>query len=182
MKKIMAALVMAISTSAFAGGWASLDVDSVQGRDGAKDSTATYLRLGKDFGSTSMMLQGRTARFDGGGLVNSVEATVSNSRFGFGGVRPFVGFGYDHGYNGGKDFNYGLVGATYGRPVGPGFALLGAKTRVGSTQDGPRTKQTVTFATYSLPVTKEVSLNLNLSRSDQTIKENAVGLGFGVRF
>ena len=181
MKKLMATLVMAISTSAFASGWASLDVDSVQGREGARDSTATYLRLGKDFGNTSLMLQGRTARFDGGGLVNSVEATLSNSRFSAGGVRPFVGVGYDHGYNGSSTFNYGLIGATYGQKLGPGFAMLGVKTRVGSTQDD-MTHQTVTFASYNVPVTKHLGVNLNVSRSAQDIKENAYGLGLAVRY
>lgn len=181
MKKLMATLVMAMSTSAFASGWASLDVDSVQGRDGARDSTATYLRIGKDLGNTSVMLQGRTARFDGGGLVNSVEATVSNSRFGIGGIRPFIGLGYDHGYNGGSDFNYGLIGATYGQKLGPGFAMVGVKTRVGTTQDD-MTHQTVTFASYNVPVTKNVGVNLNVSRSSQDIKENAYGLGLAFKY
>ena len=66
--------------------------------------------------------------------------------------------------------------------IGPGFAFVGVKTRVGSTQDGPRTKQTVAFGTYSLPVIKNVDLNLNVSKSYQTIQENAVGLGLAFRF
>jgi hypothetical protein len=181
MKKLIAVLALAASTTAGASGWASFDVDSVSGRSGAKDSTAQYLRVGKSFGDVNLMVQGRTARFDGGGLVNSVETTVSTRKVSLGPITPFVGFGYDNGFNGGPDFNYGLVGATVGQPVGPGFAMAGVKTRVGSTQDN-MTHQTVAFASYSVPVTKHLGVNFNVSRSSQDIKENAVGLGLGVKF
>lgn len=182
MKKLLAIMSIALSGSAFASGWASIDVDQVQGREKAKDSVAQYLRLGKSFGDTNVMVQGRTARFDGGGMVNSVETTFGHKKVSVAGINPFVGVGYDNGYNGGNDFTYGLIGASLGRPVGPGFAMAGVKTRVGSTQDGPRTKQTVSFASYSFPLTKDLSLNLNASRSDQDIKENALGMGVSVRF
>lgn len=181
MKKLIAVLTLAASTTAGASGWASFDVDSVRGRNGASDSTAQYLRVGKNFGDIDLMVQGRTARFDGGGLVNSVETTLSTRKVSLGPITPFVGFGYDNGFNGGPDFNYGLVGATIGQKVGPGFAMSGVKTRVGSTQDN-MTHQTVVFASYSVPVTRHLGVNLNVSRSSQDIKENAVGLGVGVRF
>ena len=181
MKKLIAVLALAASTTAGATGWASFDVDAVRGRDGAKDSTAQYLRIGKSFGDLNLMMQGRTARFDGGGLVNSVETTVSTPKISLGPVTPFVGFGYDNGFNGGPDFKYGLVGATMGAKVGPGFAMAGAKTRVGSTQDN-MTNQTVTFASYNMPIGKFTGINFNVSRSSQDIKENAVGMGVSVRF
>ena len=181
MKKLIAVLALAASTTAGATGWASIDVDAVSGREGARDSTAQYLRIGKSFGDVNLMVQGRTARFDGGGLVNSVETTVSTRKVSLGPVTPFVGFGYDNGYNGGNNFNYGLIGATVGSKVGPGFAMAGVKTRVGSTQDH-MTHQTVTFASYNMPVTKHLGVNLNVSRSTQDIKENAVGMGVSVRF
>ena len=65
--------------------------------------------------------------------------------------------------------------------MGPGFLLTGIKTRVGSTE-AVNTKQTVGFATYSIPVAKGVAVNLNASRSGQDIKENAWGLGLGFAF
>ena len=182
MKKILAILSLAIGSTAFAANYVSVDVDNVIGRNGASNSEAQYVRAGKEFGNYQLGLQSRTARLDSGGMLNSLEFTAANNKVSLGGITPFVGVGYDNGFNAGKSFNYGLVGATYGRPVGPGFALLGVKTRVGSTEDGPRTKQTVTFATYSVPVTKGVAVNLNLSRSDQTIKENAYGVGLGFSF
>jgi hypothetical protein len=114
-------------------------------------------------------------------MLNSLEATVANNKIGVAGITPFVGVGHDNGFNGGASYNYGLVGATYGRPVGPGFLLLGAKTRVGSTES-VNTKQTVSFATYSVPVAKNVSVNLNASRSAQDIKEKAFGLGLSFGF
>jgi len=183
MKKILAILALASFGTAFAADYVSVDVDSVQGLKGAKDSTAQYVRAGKGFGDYQFGLQSRTARFDGGGLVNSVELTASTAKVSAFGITPFVGVGYDNGFNavGGSDYRYGLVGATTGAKVGPGFALLGVKTRVGSTERVD-TKQTVAFATYSIPVAKGVSVNLNASKSYQDIKENGLGLGLAFNF
>jgi len=181
MKKILAILALATFGSAFAADFVSVDVDNVQGRKGAGDSTAQYVRAGKGFGNYQLGLQSRTATLDNGGMLNSLEATVANNKIGVAGITPFVGVGHDNGFNGGASYNYGLVGATFGRPVGPGFLLLGAKTRVGSTE-AVNTKQTVTFATYSVPVVKNVALNFNASRSSQDIKEKAFGLGLSFGF
>ena len=182
MKKIFAILALALSSSAFAVSYVSVDVDNVQGRAGAGDSTAQYIRAGKEVGGIQFGLQGRTATLkDNSGILSSVEVTAANNKLNFKGVTPFVGAGHDNGFNGGTPYNYGLVGATYGLPVGPGFLLTGIKTRVGSTE-AVNTKQTVGFATYSIPVAKGVAVNLNASRSGQDIKENAFGVGLGFSF
>ena len=183
MKKILAILALALSGTAFANGYVSVDVENVQGRNGAGDSTAQYIRAGKGFGDYQVGLQGRTATMkDNSGMLNSVEVYGSKNSINFKGITPFVGAGHDNGFNGGTPYNYGLVGATYGRSVGPGFLMLGAKTRVGSTETGARTAQTVAFTTYAIPVAKQVSLNLNASRSGQDIKEKAFGVGLGFSF
>ena len=153
--------------------------DSVSGRKGQGDSAATYLRAGKDIGDYTLGLQSRTARFDGGGIANSLEVTVANSKVSVLGITPFVGVGHDFG--GTKSgFNYGLVGASTGAKIGPGFAYAGAKTRV-MRQNDTDPKQTVTFVGYSLPVTKDVALNVGASRSGGDIKERGIsaGLSFG---
>ena len=183
MKKILAILALATFGTAFAADYVSVDVDTVKGVSGGGDSTAQYVRAGKGFGAYQLGLQSRTAVVDGGGLLNSLEVTAANNKVGFAGVTPFVGVGYDNGFNGvkGAAYTYGLVGATTGFKAGPGFALLGAKTRVGS-DEATRTKQTVAFATYSIPVAKGVAVNLNASKSYQDIKENAYGLGLGFSF
>ena len=182
MKKIFAILAVAISTAASAGSYLSVDVDNVLGRAGSGDSTAQYIRAGKEIGGIQYGLQGRTATMkDNSGMLSSVEVTAAKNSINLGGITPFVGVGHDNGFNGGTPYNYGLVGATYGRPVGPGFLLLGAKTRVGTTA-ATETKQSVAFTTYSIPVAKGVSLNLNASRSYQDIKEDAFGLGLGFSF
>lgn len=183
MKKFAIAIMAFATISAQAANFVSVDVDNVLGREGAKDSTAQYIRAGKDIGDYSLGLQSRNAKNkDGSGTFSSVEVTAANSKLGVAGITPFVGVGHDNGFNGGAGYNYGLVGASYGKPVGPGFLLLGAKTRVGSTEDVGRTKQTVAFATYSLPVAKNVAVNFNASRSSQDIKERAFGLGLSFGF
>lgn len=183
MKKIFAILALALTGTAFAADYVSVDVDSVRGLKGGSDSTAQYVRAGKGFGNYQLGLQSRTATVDGGGMLQSLEATVANNKISAFGITPFVGVGHDNGFNGadGAVYTYGLVGATTGFKVGPGFALLGVKTRVGS-DEAVRTKQTVAFGSYSIPVMKNVSLNLNASKSYQTIKEDALGLGLTVNF
>lgn len=182
MKKILATVALAATTTAFAADYVSVSVDNVQGREGGSDSTAQYVRAGKAFGDLQMGFQGRTAKFTNGGLASSVEFTAAKNSLNVLGITPFVGVGHDNGSATVNSYNYGLVGATYGLKAGPGFLLTGIKTRVGSTEDGPRTKQTVAFATYSYPLAKNLSLDINASRSEETIKENAYGLGLTVRF
>jgi len=177
MKKILAATAVALSFGASAADFVSVDYDSVTGRQGATNSGATTVRAGKEIGGLQYGLQSRTARFEGGGLANSLEVTVGKK---LGGIMPFAGVGHDFGYNGGPTQNYGLVGAQYGVPVGPGFALAGVKTRVRTNSSD--TKQTVTYATYSIPVTKAVAVNLNTSYSAQDIKERALGVGLSFGF
>ena len=182
MKKILAILALAISGTAFAADYVSVDVDNVLGRGRAADSTAQYIRAGKEISGIQFGLQGRTATMkDNSGSLSSVEVTAAKNSVSVLGITPFVGMGHDNGFSGGTPYNYGLVGATTGVKVGPGFALLGVKTRVGTTA-AVETKQTVAFGTYSIPVAKNVAVNLNVSRSYQDIKENAYGVGLGFSF
>lgn len=180
MKKILATLAFFAASSAFAQNYLSVDVDRVKGLNGASDSTAQYVRAGKAFGNLQLGLQSRTATIEGGGMLNSLEVTAANNKLVVAGLKPFIGVGHDNGFNGGKSFQYGLVGATAGTKLGSGFALVGAKTRLN--WDNANPKQTVGFATYMLPLAKDVSLNFNVSKSVQDIKENAYGLGLGFSF
>jgi len=177
MKKIFAILTLGFASSAFAGGWVSVDVDSVKSRDGRSNSTAQFIRAGTELGGLKFGLQSRTARFDNSNLVNSLEVTVGKQVSIF---TPFVGVAHDNGFNGRNPFNYGVVGVTAGVPVGPGFLLGGVKTRIRESDADP--KQTVTFASYSYPLVKNVSLNFNAGYSAETIKERSLGMGLGFRF
>ena len=182
MKKIFAILALAVSGTAFAADYVSVDVENVLGHTSAGNGTAQYIRAGKEIGGIQFGLQGRTATMkNNSGMWSSVEVTAAKSSIKVLGITPFVGAGHDNGFNGGTPYNYGLVGATTGAKVGPGFALLGVKTRAGTTA-AVETKQTVAFATYAIPVAKGVALNLNASRSYQDIRENAYGLGLGFSF
>lgn len=178
MKKILALLALATSASVFAANFVQVEQENVMGRQGQGGSAVSYLRAGKDLGNYNLGLQSRTARFDAGGIANSLEGTLANSKVSVLGVTPFVGVGHDFGGTGGA-FNYGLVGATTGAKMGPGFAYAGVKTRVGTNANDP--KQTVGWAGYSVPVAKNVAVNVGVSRSGQDIKEKgvSVGLSFG---
>jgi len=181
MKKItIASLFAFLAISASAADFVTVDVDSVKNNVSGVQSTAQYVRAGKDIGGIQFGLQSRTAVSHTGGMLNSLELTGGKA---IGVITPFVGVGFDNGLNGarGADYQYGLVGATTGMKVGPGFALVGVKTRLGTTA-AVETKQTIAFGTYSIPVAKNVALNINASKSYQDIQENAYGLGLGFRF
>jgi len=177
MKKFVASSLIVLATAASAADFVSVEYDNVSGRAGATDSKATTVRAGKEIGGLQFGVQSRTAKFDNGNLTSSLEGTVGKN---FGGFTPFVGAGHDFGINSGRTQNYGLVGAQYGLKAGPGFALAGIKTRVST--NSTDTKQTVTYAGYSVPVAKNVSVGINASRSSQDIKEKSVGVGVTVAF
>ena len=178
---IAASLVACAGLSqATAGDYASVQIDHVKDSKSGAVSTAQYFRAGTKAYGLNLDAQVRTAVFSKGGMLNSVELTAGK---GLGPVNVFGGLGHDNGFNGatGSAYTYGPVGEQTGVKAGPGFALLGVKTRVGS-DEAVRTKQTVAFATYSIPVAKNVSVNLNASKSYQTIKEDALGLGLSFNF
>jgi hypothetical protein len=178
MKKTILSIALAIGFGSAQAGWISYDLDNVKAdAKGGSDSQAHYIRAGGEVAGLSTMMQARSASFDKGGLVHSVELTAGK-QMGF--ISPFVGVGHDLGFNGSKSFQYGLVGLSTGMPLGKLFAYAGAKTRVNWDDHNP--KQTVTFVGVSLPITKQLSANLGASKSTQDIKETAVGAGFRITF
>lgn len=178
MKKTIVALAATLSViSASAANFVSVDVDRVKDDKTGVISHAQYVRAGVDAYGLNLGLQARTAAFTGGGMVNSLEGTVGKQ---MGPVNVFGGLGHDNGWNGGRSFQYGLVGASTGMPLGPVYAFAGAKTRVNWNDKNPA--QTVTFAGVSHNVTKAVSVNAGWSKSFQDIKETAWGVGVRVGF
>jgi hypothetical protein len=176
MKKTLLALAVSLGfATAAQANWISYDVDKVKNDGAGSDSTAHYLRGGFKAAGMDNMIQARTAQFDGGGMVHSIEFTSGKT---MGMFTPFVGVGHDLGYNGAKSFNYGLIGASTGMKLGPLYAYAGGKTRLNFNDTNP--KQTVGFLGVSYPLTKAVSVNLGYSKSVQDIKESAVGLGIRV--
>lgn len=180
MKKIAIASLLALaSATASAAGFVSLDVDHVTDDRSKATSTAQFVRAGTTMHGVDLGLTSRTAVAELGGLRNSLELTVGNK---VGPLSPFVGIGHDNGLNGavGSSFKYGVVGATAGTKIGPGFALAGIKTRVNWNDSAP--KQTVVFGTYSIPVAKRISFNLNAGKSYQDIQEHSLGAGLSFKF
>lgn len=178
-KAIIAMAVLTLAGTVSAANFVSVDVDRVEDSRTGAVSQAQYFRAGKDMAGLNLGLQIRTAVFDRGGMLNSVEATAGKQ---LGMFNVFGGLGHDNGFNGaaGKSFQYGLVGATTGMPVGPVYAFGGAKTRVN--WDSANPKQTVGFAGVSYPVSKQVSVSASASKSWQDIKETAYGVGLRVGF
>jgi hypothetical protein len=178
MKKTILTLSLALAAiSASAANFVSVDVDSVKDNQTGATSHAQYFRAGKDVAGLNLGLQVRTATIDGGGMLNSVEGTVGKD---VGPVNVFGGVGHDNGFNGGRSFQYGLVGASTGMKVGPVWAYAGVKTRVNWESATPA--QTVAFVGASYPLTKTLSVNAGWSKSYQDIQENAWGVGLRVGF
>lgn len=178
MKKTIIGMVLAsCAMAASAANYVSVDVDRVKDDKTGVVSHAQYVRAGVDAYGLNLGLQARTATFEGGGMLNSLEGTAGKQ---FGPVNAFVGLGHDNGFNGGRSFQYGLVGASAGLPIGPVFGYAGVKTRVNWNDANPA--QTVTFAGVSKNLTKSVSVNAGWSKSFQDIKETAWGVGVRVGF
>lgn len=177
-------MAMVAATSAMAANYVDVSVDHVTDRVSGAKSTVQYVRAGKEINGLQFGLQSRNARSnDGTGLYSSLEGYVGKN-YSLSGltVTPYVGVGRDLTRNGASDpFTYGLVGASVGKAIGPGYALAGVKTRVGSTE-ATNTHQTVTFVQYGLPVAKNVAVTAGVSRSAQDIKERAISVGLSVGF
>lgn len=178
MKKTILSLALAFGFGTAQAAWISYDIDHVKAdAKGGSDSQAHYIRAGGEMAGFSTMMQARTAKFNGGGMVHSVELTVGKQ---IGPLNPFIGVGHDLGFNGSKNFQYGLIGASGAAKLGPLFTYAGVKTRLNWNDVNP--KQTVTFIGASMPVTKQLSVNIGASKSTQDIKETAVGAGIRVTF
>lgn len=178
MKKTILSIAMAVGFSAAQAGWISYDLDNVKAdAKGGSDSQAHYIRAGGTVAGFNTMMQARTASFDKGGMVHSVELTAGKQ---VGPVNPFVGVGHDLGFNGSGSFQYGLLGVSAGVPLGKLYAYGGVKTRVNWDDNNP--KQTVSFLGVSMPITKALSANVGASKSTQDIKETAFGAGIRVSF
>ena len=179
MKKFAFASLLALASFASSAQYVSVEVDHVKTSRG-QESSAQYVRAGKTISGIDYGLQSRTGVGNKGGMFNSLEVTAGSK---MGSFAPFVGVGYDNGFNGSPagSYTYGLLGATTGAKVGPGFAFGGVKTRLGSSAK-VETKQTVAFGTYSLPIAKNLALNVNASKSYQDIKETAYGVGLAFGF
>jgi hypothetical protein len=177
-KKTILSIALTLGFGTAQAGWISYDIDNVKAdsKDGS-NSQAHYIRAGGEIAGFSTMLQARSASFDKGGLVHSVELTAGKQ---LGLISPFIGVGHDLGFNGNKSFQYGLLGLSAGVPIGKLFAYGGAKTRVNWDDHNP--KQTVTFVGVSMPITKSLSANVGASKSTQDIKETALGAGIRVTF
>lgn len=177
MKKTIIALTLGTLMGVASAGVVSLEVDHVKDDKTKAKSTAQYLRVNGNVDGLDLGLQARTATFDKGGMVNSLELTGGSK---VGPVAAFVGVGFDNGFNGVKPFQYGLVGASTGAKFGIVNAYAGVKTRVN--WDSANPKQTVLFAGAAMPVTKGLALEAGVSKSYQTIKETAFGLGLSAKF
>lgn len=181
MKKLLLALSLASAFgTAQAANFVSFDIDQVKDTRSKAESTAQYFRAGKDVAGVNLGVQVRTAVFDKGGMLNSVETTVGKDIIK--GINTFAGIGYDNGFNGkvNGDFTYGLVGASTGAPIGSMWGYAGAKTRVNWDDNNP--KQTVAFAGVSYPIAKHSSVSVGISRSWQDITEKAVSVGLRLSY
>ena len=84
MKKLFAILALGMATSTFAADYVSVDVENVTGRKGASNSTAQYVRTGKEIDGIQYGLQSRVANIDNnGGTLSSLEVTAGKNFSGF---------------------------------------------------------------------------------------------------
>jgi hypothetical protein len=177
LKKTIIALTLGALIGTASAAVVSFEADRVKDDKTHAEYTAQYLRVNGRVDGLDLGLQARTATLPKGGMMNSLELTGGGK---MGPVAAFVGVGFDNGLNGVNPFQYGLVGATTGAKFGIVNTYAGVKTRVN--WDSANPKQTVLFTGASMPVAKGIALEAGLSKSYQTIKETAWGLGLSAKF
>jgi len=174
MKKVLMALAIGISASAFAGNYASVDVENVKDRDTKEIYSAQYYRFGKNFGGYGLDVQARNAQTKTGTLSQSLEVGLST------GAGPlFVGAGIGHNF-GTTSYNYGYVLGGLSKPVGPVTATAGLKYRTGFDSTNP--SALLAFGGLAYPLTKGVDGVVGLTRSYKEIKEDAVNVGLRFKY
>ena len=103
MKKTLVALCLTLAFgSAKAANFVSFDVDQVKDTTNGAKSTAQYFRAGKDMAGLNLGVQVRTAVFDKGGMLNSVEVTAGKDIIK--GLNTYLGVGYDNGFDRYRDW------------------------------------------------------------------------------
>ena len=175
MKNILIATVITLATgAASAANFVSLDLSRVE-----SSRTEQVIRGGTAMQGFDLGLQARTELHRGGdSRFNNLEATAGKK---LGPVNVFGGLGYDNGHGPkSKNYQYGLVGASTGANLGPVYTFVGAKTRLNWDSAAP--EQTSVFAGVRYPLSKSMSVELEVGQSYQDIKEKTAGVGLRVGF
>ena len=178
LKKTIIALTLGTLMGVASAAVVSYESDRVKDDKTHAEYTAKYLRVNGTMEGLDLGVQARTAVLaKNAGMMNSLELTAGSK---VGPVAVFGGVGFDNGLNGVNPFQYGLVGASTGMKFGVVNTFAGVKTRVN--WDSANPKQTVMFAGANMPLVKGLALEAGVSKSYQTIKETAWGLGVSAKF
>ncbi len=91
MKKVLAILALSFASTVFAGGYAGVEYDDAEGRNGTSDSVGTAVILGYKNGNTqySGKLSTSQAEFGNGSISTQYEARIKHKVDVYG-VKPYV--------------------------------------------------------------------------------------------
>jgi len=180
-KKLIATSILGIFTNAVtAADYVNLGFSSSKDMNTGKYLDVQYISAGKQINNLQYDLYSRVASAPTAGMYNNLEGTVGKS---FKNVTPFIGVGTTQYVNetGPNNYNYGVVGAKLVKDIGLGTASLGVKTRILNTKVA-NTDETTVYSSYSMPLTNNTSLALNVSKSYQDLKKEDVGLSVNIKF
>lgn len=122
MKKVLAILAMAFASTAFAQGYAGVEYDNADGRNGTSDSVGTAVILGYKNGNTqySGKLSTSQAEFGNGSISTQYEARAKQ-KFDFYNVKPYLGVRLGEKVSSTSNFSYYAVDAGVVYPVASKF-------------------------------------------------------------
>jgi len=110
MKKVLAILALAFAGTSFAGGYAGVEYEDANGRNGTSDSVGTAVILGYKAGSTSFSgkLSTSQAEFGNGNISTQYEARVKH-KYSVMNVNPYLGLRLGEKVSSTSNFSYYAV-------------------------------------------------------------------------
>lgn len=180
MRKLLLALSLASAVGVAQAATFGANVERIKDTDSNVSTNVQHLSAAAQVFKMDMNLDVRSQMQDSEFHLKSAEVTLGKKLLKH--VDVFAGLGHEAGFQGANadKFQYAVVGAKTGMKLGPFDAHAGVKTRVHWEDNKP--KQTHLFAGLAHPLTKQMTLHVNASKSYQDVKENAFSAGLSYKF
>lgn len=179
MKKVLAILAVTFASTAFAGGYAGVEYEDQQGRNGTSDSVGTAVILGYKDGNTqySGKLSTSQAEFGNGNISTQYEARVKQ-KYNVYSVTPYVQGRLGEKVSSTKNFSYYAVDAGIVVPV-TGKVDVDFSYRYRNAFNTDNNFQTNRYGIEGIyKVTAKDSLGLRFARSYGDSETNSVRLNY----
>jgi hypothetical protein len=183
MKKVLAILAVAFASTAFAGGYAGVEYEDQDGRNGTSDSVGTAVILGYKYGNTSYSGKVSSSKpsWGAGNISNQYEARIKH-KYSVMNVNPYLGIRLGEKINSTSHFTYYAVDTGVVVPVAK-TVDVDFSYRYRNAFDTDNNFQTNRFGIEGIyKVTKNDSVGLRFARSYGDSETNSIRLNLTHNF